>query len=212
MAGLVRAAAGALVAAVLILGAGTFRAVAEDDDNNDNRSFDKKMMDDVMVRLGLKPGPDIDYHERSPLVLPPKIDLPPPQPNAAAAAPNWPVDPDIKRRHEEANRRRDFDEESKPLRPAELNVGQRVNSQTPGANQEQMDGKNRDTGFTGSVWNALTGKKEEAKPFTSEPPRSALTEPPVGYQTPSPSQPYAAKSESWVPKIPTFFDFGTDQK
>jgi len=212
MAGLVRAAAGGLVAAVLILGAGTSCAVAEDDDNADGRSFDKKMMDNFMTKLGLKPGPDIDYHERSPLVLPPKIDLPPPQPNAAAAAPNWPVDPDIKRRREEANRRRDFDEESKPLRPSELNVGQRVNSQAPGANQEEMDGRNRSSGTTGGLWRSLTGQKEEAKPFTSEPPRSALTEPPVGYQTPSPNQPYAAKSESWVPKIPTFFDFGTAEK
>ena len=33
-------------------------------------------------------------------------------------------------------------------------------------------------------------KKEEAAKFTGEPPRASLTEPPPGYQTPSPDQPY----------------------
>jgi len=34
------------------------------------------------------------------------------------------------------------------------------------------------------------GKKEETAKFTGEPPRSSLTDPPPGYQTPSPDQPY----------------------
>jgi hypothetical protein len=33
-------------------------------------------------------------------------------------------------------------------------------------------------------------KKEETAKFTGEPPRVSLTEPPPGYQTPSPEQPY----------------------
>ena len=33
-------------------------------------------------------------------------------------------------------------------------------------------------------------KKEEQAKFTGEPPRTSLTEPPAGYQTPSPDQPY----------------------
>ncbi len=43
----------------------------------------------------------------------------------------------------------------------------------------------------GSVWDAMFGnKKEETAKFTGEPPRASLTEPPPGYQTPSPDQPY----------------------
>jgi hypothetical protein len=34
------------------------------------------------------------------------------------------------------------------------------------------------------------GKKEESAKFTGEPPRTSLTDPPPGYQTPSPDQPY----------------------
>ena len=41
----------------------------------------------------------IDYRERSPLVVPPKLDLPPPASAAAEVnAPNWPKDPDEARR------------------------------------------------------------------------------------------------------------------
>ena len=41
----------------------------------------------------------IEYRERSPLVVPPKLDLPPPAGTAAEVkAPNWPKDPDEARR------------------------------------------------------------------------------------------------------------------
>ena len=36
----------------------------------------------------------------------------------------------------------------------------------------------------------MFGSKEEVVNFTGEPPRGALTDPPPGYQTPSPTQPY----------------------
>jgi hypothetical protein len=39
------------------------------------------------------------------------------------------------------------------------------------------------------------GQKEEIGTFTKEPPRQALTGPPVGYQTPSPEQPYGVSKE-----------------
>ena len=51
--------------------------------------------------LGLKregDDPGIDYHERSPLVVPPTRDLPPPDTGIAATKnPAWPKDPDVKR-------------------------------------------------------------------------------------------------------------------
>ena len=50
----------------------------------------------------------IEYRERSPLVVPPKLDLPPPASADADDAPNWPKDPDERRRKEAiaAGRRR----------------------------------------------------------------------------------------------------------
>ena len=65
MRGLVRAAACGLVGAVLVVGGPASRAAAEDDEP----SFDKRIMQDVLGPLGLRGGPGIDYKERSPLVL-----------------------------------------------------------------------------------------------------------------------------------------------
>jgi hypothetical protein len=213
MRGLVRAATCGLIGAALMLAA-PGAAVAQQDDEP---SFDQKIRDGFMSALGIKPGPDIDYRERSPLVLPPRIDLPPPQANTTSTAPNWPVDADQKRRREEGRKPRDIDvEESRALRPSELNVGQPTRSRTPAPTQDQIEGKPvrpSDLGYTGGILGSLWGgNKEEAVQFTREPPRTTLTEPPVGYQTPSPNHPYAAKPEKWAPKIPSFFDFGTDTK
>ncbi|MFL5028607.1 MAG: hypothetical protein ACJ8E1_01945 [Xanthobacteraceae bacterium] len=205
----VQTAACGLVASVLVLGGSASRAVAEDDDT----SFDQKIIQNVLGKLGVRGGADIEYRERSPLVLPPKIDLPPPQTNATTGTKNWPVDPDAKRRREEANRRRDEVEESRPLRPSELNVGERTRNRGPAPTQEEMELRpNRNLGTSSGILGSVFGNKDERVQFTEEPPRTSLIEPPAGYQTPSPNQPYTAKPEKWVPQIPSFFDFGTGTK
>jgi hypothetical protein len=209
MSGLVRAAACGLVGVALIL-SNVAPAAAEDDDEP---SMDKKIIQNVLGKLGVRGGADIEYRERSPLVLPPKIELPPPQANATTSTKNWPVDPDQKRRREEANRRRDEVEESRPLRPNELNVGERTRNRGPAPTQEDMEGRpSRNLSSGSGIFGSVFGGKDERVQFTEEPPRTSLIEPPAGYQTPSPNQPYAAKPEKWMPQIPSFFDFGTAQK
>jgi len=43
----------------------------------------------------------------------------------------------------------------------------------------------------GSLFSSFgPNKKAETAPFTGEPPRASMTEPPSGYQTPSPNYPY----------------------
>ncbi len=61
----------------LVLSAGPVRA--QDDDDQDDRTFEQKLMDNLMSGLGAKRIEDsgIDYRERSPLVVPSKIALPP---------------------------------------------------------------------------------------------------------------------------------------
>ena len=78
----------------LVIGAGPVRA--DDDEDADDRTFERKIMDNLMSGLGAKRIEDggIDYRERSPLVVPSKIELPPPQTGKAKLAPNWPKDPD----------------------------------------------------------------------------------------------------------------------
>src|ERR1700683_5474712 len=94
---LMRVARGAALAVlVMCAGAATARAGDNDDPNatqGSSRSFYDKMLDVI----GFNGQGAIQYSERSPLVVPPTRDLPPPAANAQPAIPNWPKDPDIAR-------------------------------------------------------------------------------------------------------------------
>jgi hypothetical protein len=187
-----------------VLGIGP--ALAEDDEP----SFDQKIMQGIMDGLGFKRDGEagINYQERAPLVIPPSRDLPPPESigGAAASNPAWPKDPDVERRKQQAAMERnrnvsdEREREQNPLRPDQLTPGKR-----PKARRAQADNGYQPpaSGFgsqlmpselgssPGTVWSAMFGsKKEETAKFTGEPPRSVLTDPPTGYQTPSPDQPY----------------------
>ncbi len=163
-------------------------AHAGDYDDPSGTSFTSK----VFKAIGL-PDPDhpeyeINYSERSPLVVPPNRNLPPPIATDKPPVANWPQDPDVKKRqaskkepvHVEGDR---VIEEGRPLRPDELipkgNAASSVSS-SPGI--EPKGGK--------SLLTFDWFKKEEYGTFTGEPPRASLTDPPPGYQTPSPDQPY----------------------
>ncbi len=85
-----------------------------------------------MRTLGLKnPGSteyEINYSERSPLVVPPSRNLPPPVSSNAVPAANWPKDPDVIKRKANKNDDkpviRQYDaaaEADRALRPDELN-------------------------------------------------------------------------------------------
>src|ERR1700749_3659052 len=70
-------------------------------DDEDDKTFEEKIIEGVMRGMGATnmDNSSIDYRERSPLVVPPKLDLPPPaSATAEKAAPNWPKDPDEARR------------------------------------------------------------------------------------------------------------------
>jgi hypothetical protein len=172
MTGFARFAACGLMAATLIVAGTSFVRAADDDEDV---SFDKKIQNNIMSAIGLRGGPSIDYKERSPLVLPPKIDLPPPQNNAAASTPNWPVDADQKRKKEEVSRRRDEVEESRPLRPNELNVGDRYRSRTAGPTQDQRTASRasrRISGILAASW-ARCGARKMTKRWSSKASRRA---------------------------------------
>ena len=190
--------------AAAVLGAAPVRAA------DDEASFDQKIMNSIMDGLGLKRDGEagINYQERAPLVLPPGRDLAPPErSDPAAANPAWPKDPDVARRKAEVamqKNRNISDErelEQNPLRPDQLTPGARGKKRQQAARTD--DGYQApasgfgsqllpsELGYNGSLYDAMFGKKkdEQAK-FTREPPRTSLTEPPEGYQTPSPDQPY----------------------
>lgn len=183
----------------LVMSAGVARA---GDDDEDEMTFEEKIIDNLMSGLGAKSmeRPGVEYRERSPLVVPPKLDLPPPASAADANAPNWPKDPDVKRRKEAIAARKKAkpspEEAARPLTPSELNVGRTAApartsddpiqpgvSGNPSLSPTQL-------GYNGGLWGMFKGNSSEEKKFTSEPPRESLVEPPAGYQTPSPNYAY----------------------
>ena len=79
----------------------TMAAHAAEDD--DDEAFDNKIFRNVLEGLGLRSRDNnINYRERSPLVVPPNLTaLPSPEAAAGNAPANWPVDQDVKRKKEE---------------------------------------------------------------------------------------------------------------
>ena len=64
-------------------------------------------------------------------------------------------------------------------------------------------------GYFGGLfsWSGLGfGSREEYGTFSKEPPRRSLTEPPLGYQTPSPDQPYGIGKQTPTRKSVTPLD------
>ncbi len=94
----------ALRLAVVPLGialAMTTGAARAGDDQQDDRSFTEKFVDGFKsaIRGTNMDNRGIDYRERSPLVVPPKLDLPPPAASTDdVKIANWPKDPDERQR------------------------------------------------------------------------------------------------------------------
>jgi hypothetical protein len=191
----------------LAMSAGAARAGDGDDGDDDDMTFEEKLIDNLMSGIGAKSmeKPGIEYRERSPLVVPPKLDLPPPAATQAKNAPNWPKDPDEKRRKEAIAARKkavkatESWQAGRTLSPAEMDVG-RTAAPERTSNDPIQPGTNGNPslspaqlGYSGGLWNMMKGgnSSEETK-FTAEPPRQSLVEPPPGYQTPSPNYAYGA--------------------
>jgi len=190
-----------LAAIAVVLSSGVARAQDDEDGSND-QTFEEKIIHNLMTGIGATNGEKkgIEYRERSPLVIPPKIDLPPPGGAAAEAKdPNWPKDPDVQRRKEAiaANKQR------KPL-PWEAGQSILPSKLAPGGSTRRASNDKptpvpidnpslspSQLGFTGKLSELFgSGNKSQTAPFTGEPDRETLTQPPAGYQTPSPNFAY----------------------
>jgi len=206
----------------LVLILGVPHALAADDEEED-LTVEQKIMRGLLGGF-LSPGPEIDYRERSPLVVPPTRDLPSPDKSAAVVNnPAWPVDADMKRRKDESKRRQAVrriqsdNEEGRALRPDELAVGRKAGAGRvePGRHPTENEVARMspsELGYKGGLWSNFFGtKKAEPVPFAGEPPRTSLVEPPAGYRTPSPNQPYGVLSEEkYTPKAYNVMDKPAD--
>jgi hypothetical protein len=230
--GLLRATLGCALA-VVVLGAAPARAQEE--------TFEQKALDSIMGVFGMtrgNTGPTIAYRERSPLVIPPSANaslggagsLPPPA-SEKVADPNWPIDPEIKKERALARLRKEGDgrtssqvleDNKRPLLPSELERGRTnrtQNNSTGSSYNPDKPGSDRgsiwsELGYKGGVFNSLfKGDDDDVARFTGEPPRTSLTAPPSGYQTPSASQPYAMGKTPYRNKAEdSFTKRGTEHK
>jgi hypothetical protein len=205
-----RTAFAAMIGAAVIVGCTGHAAWAEDDD--EEPLADTKIMRHILQGLGWqRDEKGIEYRERSPLVLPGSKELPKPAASTPAAkTAGWPDDPDVKRQKQ----RRDLEKNRKayvegvddrPMLPSEY-------SRKPGTNDKNrptiLDSKSSEESQKPStreelgaknIFSKLWGdKSNEYVTFTGEPPRSTLIEPPRGYRTPSPNQPYGVGQEKWT--------------
>jgi hypothetical protein len=205
----------ALRLATVVFGIGLVMSAnaARAEDDEDDSTFEEKIIKQIMTGIGgtNMENTGIEYRERSPLVIPPRSDLPPPAAAAEAPAPNWPKDPDIqKRKAAIAARKKDNKdprEASRVLTPSELAVGKTAPaSRTAETNQPGDPGANAilspsALGYEGGLKGLFGGNKAESAPFKGEPTRETLTMPPPGYQTPSPGYAYGTgPKESLVNK------------
>jgi hypothetical protein len=219
---LVRLHLGLIAGACALLSLGNV-AHAQQATDDDDDTFEQRVIKGILGGLGVNVGgAGIDYRERSPLVIPPSTELPPPSSSAAAAGnPAWPRDPERKkvanRNYVNRNATPEEPGTSSRLTPDEMRRAAtprapRITDPSQSGSQEEIDMgrpmRPNELGTTGSgifSWKGLTGSYgTETARFEGEPTRGSLTQPPAGYQTPSPSQPYGTSSDTkggW--KIPT---------
>ncbi len=200
----------------------------------DDRTFSEKMMDGFYgtIRGTNMDNHGIDYRERSPLVVPPTLDLPPPVSANDAPVANWPKDPD------ERQRKAVIAAKKKAAPPpgrvlvttagapaAPINIAPPVDPQAgqppvPGTTRPAYASDRNGTALTDPIYDKPgdlftggaadladsigignlfggSGKAVHVEPGT-EPARQALTQPPVGYQTPSPNYAYGEEKKGWL--------------
>lgn len=197
----------ALRLAVIAMGVGlvmTAGAAKAGDDDEDDKTFEEKIIEGIMKGIGgtNMENQGIDYRERSPLVVPPKLDLPPPASTSTeVTAPNWPKDPDAARRKAAIAARKkenkDPREAARILTPSELEKGKTAapartseDPIQPGNSATNPILSPSQLGYNGGLMGMFGGSKVETAPFKGEPTRESLTQPPPGYQTPSPNFAY----------------------
>jgi len=197
-----RAALGGLLAALMVVGV-SGKVWAADDDDDD--SVEQKVIKGILSGFGVNVGGGggIDYRERSPLVVPPSRDLPPPEDSALVNNPAWPKNPEARKKTVKRDVRSVSSEQLQQERAnpvAQEQAGPagagRVTEADPNANLDpgraltpsEMGAPKG--GLFSNLFSAPWKTTAEEGKFDQEPTRGNLTQPPPGYQTPSPNYPY----------------------
>jgi hypothetical protein len=216
----------------LVMTTGTARA----GDDQDDRSITEKIVDGFKstIRGTNMDNRGIDYRERSPLVVPPKLDLPPPAASTDdVKIANWPKDPDERQRKAVIAAKKKNAPPVARVQPSEVAAAGAAPAGSPrpiniapppedppipGTTRPAYANDANGTARVDPVYDqpgdlfkggasvisdsigdpfGLFGSKKAGTAVTpgTEPTREALTQPPAGYQSPSPNYPYAPESK-----------------
>jgi len=137
-------------------------------------------------------APAIDYRERAPLVLPPKMELRQPLPPVAARTKAWPQDPELVRAKKAAERQAKAPRVTNSNGDTAISIeeSRRPGTPDPNASVPTGDCLDKNTCDPSSFWSMLKNtKKQDTEKVElvpgQEPPREYLTQPPPGYLTPT---------------------------
>jgi hypothetical protein len=207
-----RAVLAAMLGAAVLIGGSAQIVRAADDEEFELP--DTKFFNQFMRAMGLRKDEDyIEYRERPPLVLPPGKALPAPETiGTSTKSADWPVDPDVQRAKKRKAERKFANpnpEDVRPLTPSEYSLpgGASPRSRPDGGSDKSFETESRPSSPSElgakNVFSSIFSKsKEEYTTFTAEPPRQRLIDPPAGYRTPSPNQPYGLGQATWKPTAP----------
>ncbi len=148
------------------------------------------------IGFGGDKAPPIDYHEHGKIVVPPKMELPPPG-SAASADPDWPVNQEVLRKKAQKEEGKKTiagvgDARLRYTHPFPPNEPVTVRAVDPEGNEVKCTGA---CGSTSTVlgnlnplnWVGMGSKNSQ--PLGPEPDREWLTDPPKGFRAPvEPSQ------------------------
>ena len=159
------------IAFIVTMGLGDITVRAADDD--ENALPDQRFFQGVLKGFGLRrDGDGIEYRERSPLVLPPSRDLPPPETEASARPPaSWPKDPDVEytKKVKAARARPNINPEQQgPLKPSEYSVAGAPSRSSARRQAGRIFGRPMSPAELGTqgIFKPLWGNKEEYSTFT----------------------------------------------
>ena len=172
---------------------GLFMAAPAHAINDDGRGSTLESLLDMVGMGDKKESDSIQYRERSPLVVPPKMEMPTPQPRPSQKAQAWPQDQEVVRA-----RKKQVESNARVMsKYVESNGGEKLTAEemramrTPGASTAapdkgcKMDPFDRSACSVAEYWGNLSAKTEKKDELSLqagvEPPREYLTQPPKGY-------------------------------
>jgi hypothetical protein len=139
---------------------------------------------------GKEDKPPIEYREHGKIVVPPKIDLPPPGATMTSEGGEWPVNQEAERKKIEKEKAKDYVAGQGDARlryshpfPANTPVTVRATDQT-GPAPNCPNGKCESSSVLGSLNPMSWVGMGKSKPLGPEPDREWLTDPPKGYRAP----------------------------